>query len=121
MDSLKQFDKKYIDLRVDYSRTEVRHFNGLLAIRNSIIHSNSNFEYVKKYSPLIKRMTMEFASISITKNGYIVTQEQFCMDSLEIVKKFFFYIFKLSIKKFPNYRTDEPDYEIINEFNEAND
>ena len=107
IDYLKAADKKYFQLGLDYSKPEVSDFQGLLAIRNSIVHSSGTFEYVEKYVPQISQLARKYPSIVI-EDEQIVTTVQLCYDALSISKKFFFYIFKKAIQKFPIFRRERP-------------
>lgn len=106
LDYLKYADKKILEIGVDFSKREVEDFRGLLAIRNSIVHSDSNLQYVEKYTPQIKRMTKRYSSIQLSEEGSLWTNEQFCYNCLEIAERFFSYLFRLTIRKFPKYRDD---------------
>ncbi|NCI48991.1 hypothetical protein GWC95_03600 [Sediminibacterium roseum] len=68
-------------------------------------------DFVSKYIPAIKLMTQKYSSVKLVNDDIVITEEQFCDDSLEIIKRFFFYIFKLAIRQFPNYRSDKPEDE----------
>lgn len=107
IDFLKTTDKKIIQLGIDYSKSQVPDFQGLLAIRNALVHSNGTFEYVKKYTPQILQFSRKYPSI-IVDNEQIFTTQEFCTDALNIARKFFFYLLKKTIQKFPNYNVDKP-------------
>lgn len=109
LDYLKKADKELFRIELDFTKIQITNLKGLLAIRNSIVHSSGNLEYVPKYSNLIKEMTTKFTSVQLLNNNFISTNEQFCNDALQIAKEFFFYLFKIAIRKFPNYRTDSSD------------
>lgn len=102
LDYLKEADKKFFCANIDFSKKEVVDLRGLLAIRNALVHSSGNMDDVPKYEPLIKQMVRQYSSIKLSTDGYISTTEQFCIDSLQIISSFFFYLFKLAIRKFPN-------------------
>lgn len=108
LDILKEADKTYFKIGIDFTRKEIIDFRGLLAVRNAMVHSNGNTEYVTKYIPLIKQLSKAFPSLELTYDGLLFTNEQFCKDAMIISKRFFFYISKLAIRKFPEYRTHRP-------------
>lgn len=108
LEYLKKADKEIIRSSIDFSKKEVDDFRGLLAIRNSIVHSSGNLDFVSKYTLSIEAMTKRYPSVKLTKDGILLIEEQFCSESLEIVKRFFFYITRLSIKLFPKYNTHKP-------------
>lgn len=108
LDLLKEADKVYFKTGIDFTRKEILNFKGLLAVRNALVHSSGNTDYVTKYIPLIKQLSKEFTSLELTSDGMIFTNEQFCKDTLLISKHFFFYITKLALRKFPEYRTHKP-------------
>lgn len=111
LDYLKDAEKKIFKAGINFSKQEISDFKGLLAIRNSIVHSSGNLEFVTKYIPTIKMMAKKYPSIQLINNDLIITTEQFCHDSFGIVKRFFFYLFKLALRKFPNYIADKPNDE----------
>jgi hypothetical protein len=108
LDLLKEADKVYFKTGIDFTREEIINFKGLLAVRNALVHSNGNTDYVSKYIPLIKQLSEAFPSLKLTSDGMIFTDEQFCKDAMFISKRFFFYITKLAVRKFPEYRTHKP-------------
>jgi hypothetical protein len=108
LDLLKEADKVYFKTGIDFTRKEILNFKGLLAVRNAFVHSSGNTDYVTKYIPLIKQLSKEFTSLELTLDGMIITNEQFCKDTLLISKRFFFYITKLALRKFPEYSTHKP-------------
>lgn len=112
---LKSAEKQILKTGIDFSKKEIVDFRGLLAIRNSIVHSSGNLDFVSKYTASIEEMTRKYLSVKLTKDGVIFVEEQFCRDSLEIVKRFFFYIFRLTIRQFPNYSIDKPEDDDLDE------
>lgn len=111
LDILKEADKTYFKLGLDFNRKEIIDFKGLLAVRNAIVHSNGTTEYVEKYVPLIKQLSKTFPSVELTEDGILIASERFCHDSITIGKSFFFYISKLALRKFPNYQEHRPSEE----------
>lgn len=109
LDLLKEADKFYFKTGIDFTRKEIIDFKGLLAVRNAMVHSSGNTEYVSKYIPLIKQLSKAFPSLELTSDGMIFTDEQFCRDAMLISKRFFFYITKLAVRKFPDYRAHKPN------------
>ena len=105
LDLLKEADKIYFKTGIDFTRKEIIDFRGLLAVRNAIVHSSGNTEYATKYIPLIKQLSKAFPSLELTSDGLTWTSEEFCKDAMIISKRFFFYISKLAVRKFPEYRT----------------
>lgn len=110
LDTFKDINKKYLELNIDFSDYRIVDFKGLLAVRNSLIHSNGSFIYVEKSIPIIQQLARKYKSLEIHDSKYIITDEKFCRQSLSIVEKFIFYIFKQGIRKFPNYRTDISEF-----------
>jgi hypothetical protein len=108
LDLLKEADKMYLKIGIDFTRKEMVDFRGLLAVRNAMVHSSGNTEYVKRYVPLIKQLLNAFPSLELTSDGLLFTNEQFCNDAMIISKRFFFYISKLGVRKFPEYRAHKP-------------
>jgi hypothetical protein len=108
LDHLKDADKTYFKIGIDFTRKEIVNFRGLLAVRNAMVHSSGNTEYVTKYVPLIKQLSKTFPSIELTSDGLIFINEQFCKDAMLIGKTFFFYISKMAIRRFPEYRNHKP-------------
>lgn len=105
---LKELDEQFINIPIDFTKNEILDIKGFLAIRNAIVHSNGNIEYVPKQIQQIKRMTKIYPSITLNKNGQLYTDPQFCKDGIQIAKSFFYYIFKLAIKYFPDYKEHQP-------------
>jgi hypothetical protein len=109
LDYLKTADKKFLNLEIDFATKAVEEFRGLLAVRNSMVHSSGNLDYVQKYEPIIRQLAKVYSSLHVSDDGYIWTEESFCKECMTISKKFFFYIFKLALRKFPKYRIDKPE------------
>ncbi|MFC0878890.1 hypothetical protein ACE01N_20015 [Saccharicrinis sp. FJH2] len=112
LDYLKIIDKEVININTDFSREEIFDLKCLLAVRNAMVHSHGTFEFVNKYKELILRLAKKYSSLKVLANSSIMTEENFCDESINISKRFFYYIFKLSIRKFPNYISDRPNDEI---------
>ena len=108
LDVLKEADKKYLHLEINFSTKQIIDFKGLLAVRNAYVHSSGNIDHVEKYIPLIKQLTKAFPSIELSSDGVLWTTEQFCKDAMLIGRRFFFYITKLAIRKYPEYRLHKP-------------
>jgi hypothetical protein len=109
LDYLKTASKEVFDIGIDFSKKAVEEFRALLAVRNSMVHSNGNLDYVSKYEPLIRQLARRYSSLHVSNEGDIWTEESFCKESMSICKRFFFYIFHLALRKFPNYKLDKPD------------
>lgn len=109
VDYLKTADKDVFNIGIDFSKKEIQEFRALLSVRNSMVHSSGNLDYVLKYEPLIRQLAKSYPSLQVSNDGDIWTDENFCKESINICKSFFFYIFKLALKKFPNYKVDSPE------------
>ncbi|MBD0375946.1 MAG: hypothetical protein ICV51_09995 [Flavisolibacter sp.] len=108
LDLLKEADRAYFKMGMDFTRKEIIDFRGLLAVRNAVVHSSGKTDYVAKYVPLIKQLSKAYPSLELTTDGFIITSEQFCKDAMIICQQFFFYISKLAVRKFPEYRAHRP-------------
>lgn len=111
LDTLKEIEKQHLKLGIDFSKEEIAQFRGLLAVRHSLIHSNGSLHYVENFVPIIKQLAKKYPSLKILDDKFIITDETFCSESLIIIKKFVFYLFKLAIKQFPNYRIDVSEFD----------
>jgi hypothetical protein len=102
LEYLKDTVKNTFNIEIDFDKREVADFRVLLYIRNAMVHFGGNI-YTFKHKKEIQHMTESFPSLHLTVDGALLTKERFCIDSMEISKRFFFYLFKLAIKKYPNY------------------
>lgn len=116
MDYLKIACKEYFAINIDFNNTSVIDYKGLLALRNTIVHSGSTFEDVGKYKPQIIQLARKYKSIDIVHDQYLFISEQFCEASLGIVKQFFYYLVKSAIQRYYAY-TSEKEYWKIDEKN----
>jgi len=102
LDYLKATVKKTFKIEIDCSKNEVNDFRNLLEVRNTMVHSGAYLNNTSKLDK-IKQLSKAYPSMQLRQDGAILTTEKFCIDSMEISKRFFFYLFKLAIKKYPNY------------------
>lgn len=103
LDYLKTTDKDIFKIDLDFSKKEIQEFRALLNVRNAIVHSSGTLDYVLKYEAQIRQLSKAYPSLHVSDDGFIWTDQNFCNDSMKISQRFFFYIFKKAIKKFPDY------------------
>ncbi len=102
LEYLKATVKKTFKIEIDFSKNEVNDFKNLLVVRNAMVHSGGYLNNPLKLDK-VKQLSIIYPSMKLRPDGSILTTEKFCIDSMEISKRFFFYLFKLAIKKYPNY------------------
>jgi len=97
LDYLKATVKKTFKIEIDCTRNEVNDFRNLLEVRNTMVHSGAYLNNPLKLAK-IQQLSLAYPSMQLRSDGAILTTEEFCIDCMEISKRFFFYLFKLAIK-----------------------
>lgn len=116
--NLHKLNEQYFQLPINWQATSIEDFRNFLAVRNSFVHSGGTLKHVTRYKPYIAKFIEKFNSVELddrsddweTGDEYKVlfTNDKIYDDILMIAGKFISYLLKLSIRQFPNFRSDIP-------------
>jgi hypothetical protein len=106
LDRFKMFSTKVLESDFDFSSIIWQDILGLYEVRNSLVHNSglvSDFGKRKTVESFINRNK----SFSIDEYARIIISHEACMDSIQIVEKFFELIIGFAFKVFPDrYQSD---------------
>lgn len=99
--AFKKYSKDYLKIIPKFDGKEYKEFKELTSLRNIIVHSGSRL-WLQRESNIaaVKELSKRYSDIKIY-DDYVYIDIKFCLEAIEIVKRFFFLISKNFMREFP--------------------
>jgi hypothetical protein len=98
---LKKYSSNYLDINLQLEGNNYKDFHDLQCLRNTMVHSGSSFWLQRKRNiEGVTALSKRYLNVKLDEENIWINRE-FCKESVEIVRKFFFHICKVLMRNFP--------------------
>lgn len=100
--AFKKYSKDYLKITPKFDGIEYKNFKQLISLRNIMVHSGSRL-WLQRDSNIsaVKELSKKYPQIKIYNDDNVYVDIDFCLEAVEIVKRFFFLITKNYMREFP--------------------